>query len=484
MFFTDQYIIGFMLETLKNFGGKKLGGLILIIVIIIAFGFGGFGGGFSTNNQNNIAKINKTNVTTQDFMDYVNQSGISLDAIRTNLDNNIIEELLSGLISTTLIDLEIKDFALSISERTILKTIKDNKNFQDEDGVFQRVKYEKFLLSSNLSAPMFELKLKNRELQKHLFDIIGAGTITPNFLIDKKYEENNKTLIIEYFNMEELYKDKNEYTDQDLVVFIKENEDQLKREYIDFKYVVLNPKNLIGIEEFNQEFFDKVDKIENQISEGADFETILENINVEVKEIIEYAPTSEAQTSESLIYQNKSSKLNLIENGDNFLLYNINKEYDKSPNLNDDKTKGELVELIYQKGKFDFNRKILEEIQNKEFNNSKFEDLGSNNLLNVEINTINDDSMFDINSVKMLYTLPVNSFTLINDKDNNIFLVKIADSKKNFFNKSDEEYVQFVKNQNTDNRKSILQSYDQLLNNKYQVKVNQKSVDRVKNYFK
>ena len=484
MFFTDQYIIGFMLETLKNFGGKKLGGLILIIVIIIAFGFGGFGGGFSTNNQNNIAKINKTNVTTQDFMDYVNQSGISLDAIRTNLDNNIIEELLSGLISTTLIDLEVKDFALSISERTILKTIKDNKNFQDKDGVFQRVKYEKFLLSSNLSAPMFELKLKNRELQKHLFDIIGAGTITPNFLIDKKYEENNKTLIIEYFNMEGLYREKNEYTDQDLVVFIKENEDQLKREYIDFKYVVLNPKNLIGIEEFNQEFFDEVDKIENQISEGADFETILENINVEVKEIIEYAPTSEAQTSESLIYQNKSSKLNLIENGDNFLLYNINKEYDKSPNLNDDKTKGELVELIYQKGKFDFNRKILEEIQNKEFNNSKFEDLGSNNLLNVEINTINDDSMFDINSIKMLYTLPVNSFTLINDKDNNIFLVKIADSKKNFFNKSDEEYVQFVKNQNTDNRKSILQSYDQLLNNKYQVKVNQKSVDRVKNYFK
>ena len=484
MFFTDQYIIGFMLETLKNFGGKKLGGLILIIVIIIAFGFGGFGGGFSTNNQNNIAKINKTNVTTQDFMDYVNQSGISLDAIRTNLDNNIIEELLSGLISTTLIDLEVKDFALSISERTILKTIKDNKNFQDEDGAFQRVKYEKFLLSSNLSAPMFELKLKNRELQKHLFDIIGAGTITPNFLIDKKYEENNKTLSIEYFNMEGLYKEKNEYSDQDLMVFIKENEDQLKREYIDFKYVVLNPKNLIGIEEFNQEFFDEVDKIENQISEGADFETILENINVEVKEIIEYAPTSEAQTSESLIYQNKSLKLNLIENGDNFLLYNINKEYDKSPNLNDDKTKGKLVELIYQKGKFDFNRKILEEIQNKEFNNSKFEDLGSNNLLNVEINTINDDSMFDINSIKMLYTLPVNSFTLINDYDNNIFLVKIADSKKNFFNKSDEEYVLFVKNQNTDNRKSILQSYDQLLNNKYQVKVNQKSVDRVKNYFK
>ena len=30
------------------------------------------------------------------------------------------------------------------------------------------------------------------------------------------------------------YKEKDEYTDQDLLVFIKENEEQLKREYIDF----------------------------------------------------------------------------------------------------------------------------------------------------------------------------------------------------------------------------------------------------------
>ena len=484
MFFTDQYIIGFMLETFKNFGGKKLGGLILIIVIIIAFGFGGFGGGFSTNNQNNIAKINKTNVTTQDFMDYVNQSGISQDAIRNNLDRGIIEELLSGLISTTLIDLEVKDFNILISEKIIFKLIKNNKNYLDENGIFQRVKYEKFLLSNNLSAPMFELKLKNRELQKHLFDIIGAGTIMPNFLIKKKYEENNKTLNIEYFNMEGLYKEKDEYGDQDLLAFIQENEDQLKKEYIDFKYAVLNPKNLIGVEEFNQEFFDEIDKIENQISEGANFETVLEDIKVDIKEIIEYAPISEVQTIESLIYDNKTTKLNLIEKGDNFIFYSIDKEYDKSPNLNDDKTKGELVELVYQKGKYDFNRKILEEIQTKEFNNSKFKNLVDGNLLSSEVKTINDDSLFDINSIKMLYTLPLNSFTLVNDKNNNIFLVKIVEFKKNFFSETDENYIQFIKNQNTNNRQSILQSYDQLINNKYQVKVNQKSVDRIKNYFK
>ena len=190
-----------MIETLKKFGGKKLGGLILIAVIIIAFGFGGFGGGFSTNNQNNIAKINKTNVTTQDFMNYLNQSGISQQAIRENLDNNIIEELLSGLISTTLIDLEVEDFNLSITELTVLKKIKENKNFQDENNVFQRTKYEKFLLENNQTAPQFEHRLKNRELQKNLFDYIGAGTVSPKFLIKRLYEEENKELEIEYLNL-------------------------------------------------------------------------------------------------------------------------------------------------------------------------------------------------------------------------------------------------------------------------------------------
>ena len=473
-----------MIETLKKFGGKKLGGIILIIVIIIAFGFGGFGGGFSTNNQNNIAKINKTNVTTQDFMNYLNESGISQQAIRENLDNNIIEELLSGLISTTLIDLEVKDFDLSITELTVLKKIKENKNFLDENNVFQRTKYEKFLLSNNMSAPMFELQLKNRELQKHLFDFIGAGTITPDFLIQKKFQEENKTLDLEYFAMESLYKEKNNYTDLEIKDFVEENKDQLKREYIDFKYVVLNPKNLIGIEEFNQEFFDEIDKIEDKISQGDTFENILKNINVNIAEVKEYTPTSTKKINEDKIYSKRSSNLDLIENGDDFLLFSITNKYDRGPNLDDETTKEELRELVYQKGKFDLNRSVLEEIQKKEFDNNKFIEMSNGSIESMSLNSINDNAQFETNAVKILYSLPINSFTLVNDMENMIYLVKLVNSKKNIFSKTDESYLKFIKDQNTNNRKSILQSYDQLLNNKYQVQLNQKTIDRVKNYFK
>jgi len=473
-----------MLKNLKNFGGKKLGGIILIAIIVIAFGFGGFGGGFSTNNQNNIAKINKTNVTTQDFMDYLNGSGISQQTIRENLDNNIIEELLSGLISTTLIDLEIKDFNLSITELTVLNKIKENKIFLDENNFFQRTKYEKFLLSNNMSAPMFELQLKNQELQKHLFDFIGAGTITPDFLILNKFEEENKTLDLEYFSMKNLYKEKSNYTDLEIKDFVAENKDQLKREYIDFKYVALNPKNLIGLEEFNQEFFDEIDRIENKISQGDTFENILKNINVNITEVKEYTPTSTKKINEDRIYSKRSSNLDLIENGDNFLLFSITKKYDLGPNLNDETTKDELRELVYQKGKFDLNRGVLEEIQKKEFDDSKFIEMSNGSIENMSLNSINDNDKFETNSVKILYSLTINSFTLVNDKENIIYLVKLVNSKKNTFNKTKDGYLKFANIQNTNSRKSILQSYDQLLNNKYQVQLNQKTIDKVKNYFK
>ena len=109
-----------MISSFRNFAKTKIAG-VFVFIIIIPFVFWGMGSMFNSGNTNNIAKINSTNISTQDFMDYLNESGVSQQAIRDNLDNNVIEELLSGLISTTLLDLEIKDFNISLTEQTCLK---------------------------------------------------------------------------------------------------------------------------------------------------------------------------------------------------------------------------------------------------------------------------------------------------------------------------------------------------------------------------
>ena len=153
-----------MIGSFRNFAKTKFAG-ILVFIMIIPFVFWGMGSMFSSGNTNTLAKINKTNISTQEFIDYLNNSNIPQETIRQNLKNNIIEELLSNLVSTTLLDLEVKDFNLIISEKTLLKKIKENKNFLDENGNFQRIKYEKFLLENNQSAPQFEQRLKRRELK-------------------------------------------------------------------------------------------------------------------------------------------------------------------------------------------------------------------------------------------------------------------------------------------------------------------------------
>ena len=263
-----------MINSFRNFAKTKFAG-VLVFVMIIPFVFWGMGSMFSSGNTNNLAKVDNINISTEEFIDYLNNSGIPQEKIRENLDNNIIEELLSGLVSSTILDLEIKDHEILVSQEALLKMIKKNKNFFDENGNFQRTKYEKFLLQNNQSAPQFEQRLKRRELQKNLFDYIGAGTISPKFLVNKLFEEENKKLEIDFINLKTFYKKKENFTEKDLKKFLEENNEQLKVEYFDFSYAIINPKNLIGVDEFNQSYFDKIDQIEIDIANDIEFKTII-----------------------------------------------------------------------------------------------------------------------------------------------------------------------------------------------------------------
>ena len=156
-----------MIGSFRNFSKSKFAG-VLVFIMIIPFVFWGMGGMFSSGNTNNIAKINNTNISTEDFLNHVNTLEISPDYIRKNLDKNVIEELLSTLITTEILNLEVESFNIALSENSLLKKVKNNKSFLDENGIFQRVKYEKFLLENNISAPIYENRLRNSETQKNL----------------------------------------------------------------------------------------------------------------------------------------------------------------------------------------------------------------------------------------------------------------------------------------------------------------------------
>ena len=360
--------------------------------------------------------------------------------------------------------------------------IKKNKNFLDEQGNFQRIKYEKFLLENNQTAPQFELRLKNRELQKNLFSFVGAGTVTPKFLIKKLYEEENRKLEIDYINLNAFYKKKGSFTDNEIKKFLEENNNDLKVEYLDFNYSIINPKNLTGVDEFNQAFFDKIDQIEIDISNELPFDSIVTNFNLNSKKIKDFRFTYDKSDIEKKIFEARNIEFDIIELKDDYILYKIIKSEKRSPNLEDLSLRGEILGLMYEKNKYEYNKDLIKKIDEKNFNNESFEEMGNNNIKTILLNSIKDNNKFDINAVELLYSLPLNSFTLINDEMNNIYLAKIKSFQNETMLNNDKSNEYAVK-QNLNLKNNMLKSYDLFLNSKYDVNVNQKTLERVKNFF-
>ena len=67
-------------------------------------------------------------------------------------------------------------------------------------------------------------------------------------------------------------------------------------------------------------------------------------------------------------------------------------------------------------------------------------------------------------------------------------LEKVTSGKINFedqeISQNSNEFNRISNEASANNRNSILKSYDYLLNSKYKIDVNEKTIDRVKNYFR
>jgi peptidyl-prolyl cis-trans isomerase D len=481
-----------MLNNIRNFS-KTWFAKILLVIIVIPFVFWGMGGVFSGGNTNNIAKINNQSISTQDFMNHLNSSRITLETIKDNLNNNILEEILGELISKKMIQLEEQDLNLIISDKILKKRIKENENFLDENKKFSRTKYEKFLLSSNITAVDFETKLKNSELKKNLFSYIVGGIKSPTFLSNNTFKEQNKKLSLEYINLENVYKKKDDFTMDEILKYIDKNKENLKEKNISFNYSKVTPATLIGIDEYNDLFFQKIDNIENDISNGFTYDDLLrknnlksvfqENFKLNDKNISEVI---NKDVLKKIFNKTEENKIELLDENDFYLLYEIKKVEKILPSIESTNFISNVKEIMANKSKNDFNYDLIKKISQKSFNQKSFEDISASSnsgTENISITSISDTEKFTIDSIKHIYSLPKNSFGLIGDKNKNIYLIKILNISVSHISKSSENYEKYTNLTNVKIRDSMYMSYDFHLNNKYKVKINKKTFERVKNYF-
>ena len=142
--------------------------------------------------------------------------------------------------------------------------------------------------------------------------------------------------------------------------------------------------------------------------------------------------------------------------------------------------------MIYNKKKFEFNKKILKQINEDKFFDSDFKKIASEKT---KVNTIllesrNDTKVFNSESLELIYSLPIKTFTLVTDDEKNVYLIKILSHNINEISKDNELKSIYSLESNNLIKNKIFQSYDVHLNSKYDIKINEKTLERVKNYFR
>ena len=287
--------------------------------------------------------------------------------------------------------------------------------------------------------------------------------------------------------MNNAYSNESDISNEEIDKFITENSEELKEEYISFSYLKITPKNLIGTNEYNNEFFNKIDEIENEISNGISIKSIANNFDLNLIERKNYIKNNESNPIEKKIYEMKDTEIQLFDEGNFYIAYEINNTDKILPKKKDEKFRRKISKILFEKKKYEFNKKLLDEINNRKFTQSNFEGIIQKNSIKLEkiqLNSIEDKKIFSTNSVQLIYSLPQNSFTLVNDEDENIYLVKIVKINDENISKNSIEYKNF-KTKGKDKLKDLMySSYDNFLEDKYKVKINQKTIERVKNYFK
>ena len=473
-----------MLNKLRIFSKGKLAG-VLVAIIIIPFVFWGMGSVFSGGNTNSVGKINNHNLSTKDFTDFINNSNVDTDIIKENINNNILEQLLTQLVSVSIIDLEIDDLKIYISDEVLAKVIKNQKSFLDENNKFSRTMYEKFLLQSNMTSVNFENGIRSNELKKNLFKYISGGIKSPYFLTNKNYKEKQKKVEIEFIDLSSTYIKKDKISLDSLNKYVEDNKEKFLIEKIDISYVKITPENMTGEKEFTENFFSKIDQIEDLILNNANINEISKKFNLKISKAYQYHPQENKNVLLDEVYIKRSEKkLEIVDKNDFFFLYEINNLNKLLPSLENENFKETVKNDFFQNNKFNTNKSLLTKIQDKKFTNEDFIKLSNGKIDNLNINSINDSNKFTSDSIKVLYSLGKNNFSLISDKKNNIYLVKIKNIYESNLNKNSQEFTKLTKETNIKIRDNIYKSYDNLLNDKYKININKNTLERIKNYFR
>lgn len=480
-----------MLSSIRKFS-KSILGKIVIGLIAVAFVVGfGMGGSFS-GKQNIVAEINNEKITSQEFVTYLQKVNITTDDIEKIGKSNLLQRILMNYISEKIISIESKKRGFQLTDRSLLNKLKDDKKFQ-KDGKFSEIKYEKFMISNNLTKPFYENIVRETEVKDQLLNFYSGGIRLPIFIINDLYKKENILKKINYINLTKIY-EKNKISEKEIEDYYEKNKNSFQEIYKKFKYVKLSPEILVGEKIINEVFFKKIDDIENGILDGKSFNDITSEYKEKIKNtdfLNSKRTRKDGQTFESIdlnsfkeifeIEDKNSPKF--INHNNNYYLVEILDSKNELPNLKNQKLKDSIETQLKVIAQIEKIAKLIKDINDKKFVGNDIVKLAKKN--NIAVNTltiknINDTSKFSLKLLKRIYEFGSGSiFVLPGDKEN--YLVTIVNEKDPVIDPNSDNYKKYMKKANAQYVAKIYKSYDKYINANYKIDIKSNVLKRIEN---
>ena len=467
---------------------------ILIAIIILPFLFWGMGDVFRTGNQNVIVTIGSEKVSAQHFVEYVNRLNLTEQQRSTMSKTDLLDKILSDYVGKKIIALEIIDQGVNLNNRSLKEILTTDDTFK-KDNKFSRTKYEKFLLESGVSAPVFEQNIAEQEKKKQLLTFLSEGVNLPEFLIEKEYANENQIKTIQYLELDSLYK--NYFIpEEEITKTYESNKSLFTQDFKKINYVELMPNNLTGQKEYNESYFVKIDEIENAILDGGKMNDFVKEFDLSIIVLNDVNRLKKDKEGKDIpkISNYLFTKIFNAKVLNRPKLININNKYYLSEVLNVDKItrtlddkeiKKAIVSQLKTKHIIKENTKIIKDMSAGLFNIKQFQKFNKDNNLKIKkiiIKDIKDETIFSSEMIKEIFKVNDGNFQLItNSLLTKNYIILAEKTERIPFDKNIKDYEKYKTKAKFSLANQFYSTFDETINSKYDIEINEKVLNRIKN---
>ncbi len=469
---------------------------LLVGIIILPFVFWGMGDVFRGGNQNVIATIDSKNVSTQEFMKYLNRLNLDNKQIKDIKNSDLIETILSEYIGRKVMALEIEETGITINDNSLRSIIKNDKSFF-KDKKFSRTMYEKFLLQSGITAPMFEKNIVEQESKRQFLSLLGGGITIPKILVENEFKKENQTKTIKYLDLNN-YHSLKKPEQSEIEEFYDKNKKFFLEKIKTIQYAEIAPLNISGKNIYDENFFKQLDILENKVLDGQSFEEAAAEKNLKVIAIENVTSDKKDKNNKKLkdlsdklfkkIYMISLEKTPEILKVDNkYFLAEVKSIKENAKSLEDPDVLKIIKNQLNLRNKIENNRTISKDISMGGFDKIKMEKFSKENKLELKeykISNLKQNDVFPEGIIKRIFLIKDGNINLITDGalTKNFLILSVKTEYKKIKIDSNE-FEKYEAKARLNIVSKIYKAFDEDLNRKYKVELNKRTIDRVKNSF-